>query len=424
MNYKVLVVGGGGREHAIIKKISTSPLVKKIYCAPSNAGINMVAEGVNIKQNDIAKLVKFAKEKRIDFAIIGPEEPLSLGITDKLEKIGVKVFGPNKSCSRLESSKLFTKKFLTKYKIPTARYKVFKKREDLEKNLGIFGYPMVLKADGLAAGKGVIIAKNKAEAKKALVDFYEKKIVGDAAKTIIVEEALFGIEASILCFVDESGIVPMESARDYKRIYDNDKGPNTGGMGTYSPNNFITKKINNEITKKILEPTFKGFKKEGLKFKGVLFIGLMLTKNGPEVIEFNNRFGDPETQSILVRLKNDLLKVMLSVSKNKLSKLKLRWDKRCSETVVLASSGYPKKTRTGDKISGLENFSKPPFNNDYFVFHAGTKKDDKGNIITSGGRVLGITALGKTKDEARKNAYKAVKKIYFKGMQFRKDIGK
>ena len=415
---KVLIVGGGGREHAIAWKLSKSPKVSRLYCAPGNAGIAQVAKCVNIGAEDLDAVVKFAVDEKIDMAVIGPEVPLALGIVDRLEEAGVRTFGPNKSCARLEASKAFTKSFLARHGIPTAGYREFTQREELLDNLGIYGYPMVIKADGLAAGKGVIIAETPEEARKAVDEIMGDRVFGEAGDKVVVEEYLEGIEASMLCFVDEHTIVPMESAQDYKRVFDEDKGPNTGGMGTYSPSLVFDQDLQQEIMDKILQPTLAGFQQDGLDFKGVLFVGLMLTKEGPKVIEYNNRFGDPETQSVLMRLKTDLYDVFDAVIDNRLSQVKLSWDDRKAVCVILASGGYPGSYRKGLPISGLNRVD-----DDIVVFHSGTSRGEKGEILTAGGRVLGVTALGKTYEEAREKAFKNAEKISFEAMHFRRDIG-
>ena len=422
---KVLVVGSGGREHAIIWKLAQSPKVDKIYCAPGNAGIAMDAECVNIKAEDIDGVVAFAKENAIDMAVIGPEVPLAMGIVDALEAEGVKTFGPNKKCAQLEASKAFTKSFLARHNIPTAGYKEYTNKEDLLADVGIFGYPMVLKADGLAAGKGVVIPENEADAIAAIEEMMGDKVFGSAADKIVVEEFLTGVVASMLCFVDEHTIIPMESAQDYKRIFDGDKGPNTGGMGTYSPSLVFNPELEERIRKEILDPTLAGFQKDGLDFKGVLFIGLMISKDGPKVIEFNNRFGDPETQSVLMRLDSDLYEIFDAVCENRLADVEIKWSDKRAVCVVLASGGYPGSYEKGKEITGLNKVDK-----DVVVFHAGTASQHicdvnscRNAIVTSGGRVLGVTATGATHDEARAKAFENVKRISFEGMQYRNDIG-
>ena len=415
---KVLVVGSGGREHAIAWKLKQSPRVEKLYCAPGNAGIADVAECVAVGAEDIEGLCKLAVEKEIDLVVVGPEVPLSMGIVDAMNEKGIRVFGPNAKCAQLEGSKAFTKAFLARHDIPTAGYKEFTDKEELLAAVGIYGYPMVIKADGLAAGKGVVIAENEEDAVKAIEEMMGEKIFGSAADKIVVEEYLSGIEASMLCFVDHNTIVPMESAQDYKRIFDGDKGPNTGGMGTYSPSLLFNDELQERIRTEILEPTLAGFQKDGLDFQGVLFIGLMLTDNGPKVIEFNNRFGDPETQSVLARLDSDLLDIFEAVVDNKLAEQEIKWGERRAVTVVLASEGYPGSYPKGREITGLGDVDE-----DIVVFHAGTKfADDK--IVTAGGRVLCVTATGATHDEARAKAFANVEKIHFDGAQFRRDIGR
>lgn len=415
---KILVVGSGGREHAIAWKLAQSDRVDKIYCAPGNAGIEAAAECVPIGAEDIEGIRDFCVKEAVDMAVIGPEVPLSMGITDVLNEAGIRVFGPDKKCSQLEGSKSFTKAFLMKHHIPTAGYKEYTEKEALKKDIGIFGYPMVLKADGLAAGKGVILAENREEAERAVEEMMGDRIFGDAADKVIVEECLRGIEASMLCFVDGKTIVPMESAQDYKRIFDGDKGPNTGGMGSYSPSLIFTEELKREIDEKILQPTIQGFLEDGLDFHGVLFIGLMIGEDGPKVIEFNNRFGDPETQSVLMRLESDLSEIFDACIDGTLDQTEIRWSDRRSVCVVLASGGYPGSYEKGKVISGLEDVDE-----DVVVFHAGTARKD-GKIVTSGGRVLGVTATGATNDEARAKAFANVEKISFEGAQFRRDIGK
>ncbi len=432
---KVLVVGGGGREHAICWKLAQSEKVDRLFCAPGNAGIAQVAECVDIGAEDIEGICGFASGEKIDMAVIGPEVPLAMGIVDKLEEAGITAFGPNRKCSRLEASKSFTKEFLRKHGIPTAGYREFTDKDELMDSLGIYGYPMVLKADGLAAGKGVVIAENEETAAEAVEEMMGKKVFGSAADKVVVEEFLTGVEASMLCFVDENTIVPMESAQDYKRIYDGDRGPNTGGMGTYSPSLLYTEEMKERIAKEILEPTLKGFREDGLDFKGVLFIGLMLGEDGPKVIEFNNRFGDPEAQSVLARLDSDLYDIFEAVAENRLADVDIKWKDEKAVCVVMASEGYPGSYEKGKVIKGLADVDE-----DAVIFHAGTKFADmpesskcaecsdecdikQSVVVTAGGRVLGVTALGKTHEEARKKAYDNVAKISFDGAQYREDIG-
>lgn len=415
---KVLVVGGGGREHAICYKLAQSPRVKELFCVPGNAGIADIARCVDISAEDISGIVALASEEKFDMAVIGPEVPLAMGIVDELEKVGVKTFGPDKNCSRLEASKKFTKDFLIRHNIVTSKSKEYTKIEDIKADIGIYGYPMVIKADGLAAGKGVVLAQSAEEAEKAIDEMMGEKIFGSAGDRVLVEECLFGVEASMLCFVDENTIVPMESAQDYKRVFDNDEGPNTGGMGSYSPSLLFDDAMKKRVMDEILLPTLRGFQEDGLKFKGVLFVGLMLTNEGPKVIEFNNRFGDPETQAVLVRLESDLMDIFEAVCDNKLAEIDIMWSEKRAVCVGLASGGYPGSYEKGKVITGLTDVEP-----DVIVFHAGTKFDGD-DIVTNGGRVLGVTALGTTNDEARAKAFENVKKISFEGMHYRKDIGK
>jgi phosphoribosylamine--glycine ligase len=416
---KVMIVGGGGREHAIAWKLRQSPRLTELYCAPGNAGIASLAVCVDIKADDVRGLTAFASENKMDLVVIGPEVPLAMGLTDMLEDAGLRVFGPNIRCARLEASKSFTKRFLERHNIPTAEYMVFHDKGDLLDHVGQFGFPMVLKADGLAAGKGVVIAETAAEARDAIEDMMGRRVFGAAGDTVVVEEYLEGIEASMLCFVDGSTIVPMESAQDYKRALDGDRGPNTGGMGSYSPSLIFDEALEDEIREKILAPVYEGFKADGLDFRGVLFIGLMITDDGPKVVEFNNRFGDPETQAILPRLQNDLLDVFIAVTGDRLAGVEFRWSAARSVCVVLAAGGYPGDYGNGKRIDGLSLVD-----DDALVFHAGTAfSADSRDVVTAGGRVLGVTALGATHEEARGRAYANAARIGFDGVQYRRDIG-
>ena len=417
---KFLAVGGGGREHAAVEALYRSGA--EIYSVMKNANPGIISkskEYLLCDEKNIEKVCAFAKEKAVDMAVIGPEVPLAMGIVDALEAVGVPAFGPNKKCAQLEASKSFTKAFLARHNIPTAKYSEYTDKAELEKAIGIYGYPMVIKADGLAAGKGVVLAQNAEEARKAIDDMMGEKVFGSAGDLVVVEECLTGIEASMLCFVDEHTIVPMESAQDYKRIFDNDEGPNTGGMGSYSPSLVFTDEVKQQLWDRILTPTLKGFQEDGLDFKGVLFVGLMISKDGPKVIEFNNRFGDPECQSVLMRMDTDLYDIFDAVINNRLSEIDIKWKDVRAVTIVLASEGYPGSYPKGRVITGLDAADGA---DDLVIFHAGTKFDGD-DIVTSGGRVLGASALGKDHDDARARAYELAKKIHFDGAHFRKDIG-
>ena len=414
---KILVVGGGGREHAIIWKLSQSPRVKKLFCAPGNAGISEMAKCLSIKVGEIEKIKKFALKEKIDLIVVGPENPLAAGIVDELEKAGLKVFGASKKAAMLEASKSFAKKIMNKYGVPTSKGKTFSNFEKAKRYVKSQNLPIVIKADGLAAGKGVLICKTKAEAYNALRKILVKKVFGSAGKKIVVEECLEGEEVSFLAFTDGKTVLPLPSSQDHKRIFDNDEGPNTGGMGAYSPapilNNYLTEKV----MKTVMIPTVEGMAKEGRVFKGVLYAGLMINKNDIKVLEFNVRFGDPEAQPLFMRLKSDLLPLMEASIDGTLHKHKMEIDERATVCVVMASGGYPGKYKKGIPIKGLSTNTK-----NTFVFHAGTKK--RNNVITaSGGRVLGITSLGNTIEEAIKNAYNGVSKISWENAQYRKDIG-
>jgi phosphoribosylamine--glycine ligase len=415
---KILIVGGGGREHVIAWKLSQSPAVPELVCVPGNAGIAECARCVAGNPEDVPFVTELARAERPDLVVIGPEVPLAKGLTDEIEALGIPVFGPNKKCAQLEASKSFTKAFLARHGIPTAKYKEYTDINALKADVGVFGYPMVLKADGLAAGKGVVLAQDAAEAETAIDEMMGAKVFGSAGDTVVVEECLKGVEASVLCFVDGSAIVPMESAQDYKRIGDRDEGPNTGGMGTYSPSLVFTPALEAQIRDQILGPTFEGFKKDGLDFRGVLFIGLMITDEGPKVIEFNNRFGDPEAQSVLRRLDADLLDILISVTQDKLSEQPIAWSDARAVCVVMASGGYPGSYEKGKAITGLSDVD-----DGVVVFHAGTKFGAGGEVLTAGGRVLGVTATGATHEEARAKAYENVAKISFEGAVIRTDIG-
>ena len=418
---KVLVVGGGGREHTIAWKIAKSPKVEKIYCAPGNAGIAEVAECVPIGAMEFDKLVTFAKEKEIDLTVVGMDDPLVGGIVDAFEAEGLRVFGPRKNAAILEGSKAFSKDLMKKYNIPTAAYENFTTPEAaieyLEKEAS---FPTVLKADGLALGKGVLICNTLEEAKEGVKTLMLDKQFGEAGNTIVIEEFMTGREVSVLSFVDGNTIKLMTSAQDHKRAKDNDEGLNTGGMGTFSPSPFYTAEVDEFCKKYIYQATVDAMKAEGREFKGIIFFGLMLTEKGPRVLEYNARFGDPETQVVLPRMKNDIVEVFEACIDGTLDKVDLQFEDNAAVCVVLASDGYPEHYEKGFEIRGLDNFKDK---DDYFVFHAGTKFDD-GKVVTNGGRVLGVVATGNDLLTARANAYEATKLIDFDNKYMRNDIGK
>lgn len=415
---KILVVGGGGREHAICWKLSNESNVEKIYCAPGNAGISNVAECVNIGDSDIEALVQFAKENKIDLTIVGPEVPLVAGIVDEFEKENLKIFGPNKKCAQLEGSKAFSKDFMIRHNLPTAKYKEYTDLDKAIAEIDEFGYPVVIKADGLAAGKGVVIPENREDAIATLKEMMSDHKFGHAGDKIVIEEFLRGVETSILAFVDNDTILPMVSAKDHKKVFEGEKGLNTGGMGTFSPSEIYTDELSKEIQEKILDKTLEGFKKDNLDYKGILFVGLMITENGPKVLEYNVRFGDPETQSVLFRLDTDLNKIISAILDNNLKNIEIKYSKEEAICVMLTSGGYPENYEKGKVITGLENLD-----SDIVVFHSGTKFRGK-DIVTNGGRVIGITARGNTVKEASDKVYENIKKINFEGMHYRKDIWK
>lgn len=415
---KILVIGSGGREHAIVKKISESKRVSKIYCAPGNGGISDIAECIPIKVTEFDKLIDFAKENKIDLTIIGPDDPLVMGISDKFIDAGLKVFGPTKDGAQIEGSKVFSKELMKKYNIPTAKYEVFNDYDSALKYVKEENtYPTVIKAEGLALGKGVIIANTFEEADVALREIMIDKIFGESGNRIVIEEYLTGPEISVLSFCDGKTIVPMVSAQDHKRAYDNDQGPNTGGMGTFSPSRIYDDKMQDECMNNIFIPTVNALNNEGITYKGVIFFGLMATKDGVKVIEYNARFGDPETQVVLPRLKTDIVDIFEAVCDGTLDTINVEWEDNACVCVVEASGGYPKKYQTGYEIKGLENIK-----NNIFVYHAGTKKENN-RYFTSGGRVLGITSKSCDLDTAISDAYNAVKSISFTDVHYRKDIG-
>ena len=414
---KILVVGGGGREHAICWKLSQEKNVEKVYCAPGNAGIASVADCLDIKDTELDRLADFAEENKIDLTVVGPEVPLVMGISDVFAKRGLRVFGPDASCSRLEGSKLFFKDFFVRHDIPTAKYEEYTDIDKAIEEIDSFGYPVVIKADGLAAGKGVVIPENREDAIATLKMIMADKKFGDAGNLVVVEEFLTGIETSILAFVDKNTIVPMESAKDHKKIFELEKGPNTGGMGTFSPSTIYTEDLAKKVYDEVLIKSLKGFQADGLDYRGILFVGLMITPNGEKVLEYNCRFGDPETQSVLMRLETDLSEIMLAITEDRLADLDIKYTDDAAACVVLASGGYPEDYEKGKLISGLEDVD-----DSIVVFHSGTKFDgDK--IVTNGGRVLGVCSRGKDVEAAAKNVYKNIDKISFEGMHYRKDIG-
>lgn len=418
---KVLVVGSGGREHAIVTSVAKSPRVDKIYCAPGNAGIAALAECVPIGAMEFDKLVAFAKEKEIDFTIIGMDDPLVGGIVDVFEAEGLRVFGPRKNAAILEGSKAFSKDLMKKYNIPTAAYENFTDPKAAIAYLEQAKFPIVLKADGLALGKGVLICENLDEAKAGVKEIMEDKKFGASGNTMVIEEFMTGREVSVLSFVDGKTIKIMSSAQDHKRAKDGDQGLNTGGMGNFSPSPFYTEEVDDFCKKYIYQATVDAMAKEGRPFTGVIFFGLMLTEDGPKVLEYNARFGDPEAQVVLPRMKNDIIDVMEACVDGKLDTIDLQFEDNAAVCVVLASDGYPVSYEKGFEIKGLENFDGK---DGYYCFHAGTKFDENGKIVTNGGRVLGVTAKGATLKEARANAYAATEWVDFANKYMRHDIGK
>lgn len=417
---KVLVIGGGGREHAICWKLSKSPKVDELYCAPGNAGIAEVAKCVDIGVMDFEKMADFAKKEAFDLVVVGPDDPLAGGIVDVLEEKGLRVFGPRKNAAILEGSKAFSKDLMKKYGIPTAAYETFDTPEAALNYLETAPVPIVLKADGLALGKGVLICNTREEAKEGVKTLMLDKQFGHAGDRIVVEQFITGREVSVLSFVDGKTIKIMTSAQDHKRAKDGDQGLNTGGMGTFSPSPFYTPEVDEFCKKHIYQATVDAMKAEGREFKGIIFFGLMLTADGPKVLEYNARFGDPETQVVLPRMKNDIVDVFEACVDGTLDQIDLQFEDNAAVCVVLASDGYPEHYEKGKKITGLENFKDK---DGYYVFHAGSKFDAEGNILTNGGRVLGVTATGKDLKEARANAYKATEWIHFENKYMRHDIG-
>lgn len=417
----ILIIGSGGREHALTWKIAQSKLAKKIFCAPGNGGMTELATCVDIKADDIEGLLKFAKDGKIDLTVVGPEAPLALGITDVFRDAGLLIFGPTKAASRLESSKIFAKQLMKKYNVPTSDFEVFNDAKSAKDYISKKKFPLVIKADGLAQGKGVVISATQEDAMKAIELAMEKKAFGDAGNRVIIEDCLEGEEASIIVFTDGKTIVPLASSQDHKRVFDNDKGANTGGMGAYSPAPVVTDELFQEIDEKIIKPVISGMEKEGCHFQGILYVGIMVTPDGPRVLEFNVRFGDPETQTILPRLKSDLLEVILKCAQKKLANVRLKWMPCPCVCVVAASGGYPGKYEKGKLIQGLDQVKKMK---EVVVFHAGTKKrKEDAKTITSGGRVLGVSSIGDNISTAIDRAYQALEIVRFEGMHFRRDIG-
>lgn len=417
---KLLMIGGGGREHALIRKLKESTRVEKVYCAPGNGGISRDAECVAVSAMDVEGVVAFSKAQQIDLVFVAPDDPLAAGMVDALEAAGIRAFGPSRAAAEIESSKVFSKNLMKKYGIPTARYEVFDAPEKalayiLEQN----AWPAVIKADGLALGKGVVIAQNEAEAGEALRSMMEDKIFGESGNRVVVEEFLTGPEVSVLAFTDGETVKPMVSSMDHKRAYDGDRGPNTGGMGTISPNPYYTPEVAARCMEEIFLPTIRAMRQEGRPFRGCLYFGLMLTPDGPKVIEYNSRFGDPETQVVLPRLKTPLIDIVEAVVDGTLAQQEIEWSENACACVVMASGGYPKSYPKGLEITGLDEDGQLQ---GVTVYHAGTSYRD-GRFYTAGGRVLGVTACGDTLEEALDRAYEGVRSIHFEGAHYRTDIG-
>jgi phosphoribosylamine---glycine ligase len=417
---KVLVIGSGGREHALVWKIAQSPLVAKVYCAPGNPGTGLLAENVDLAVDDLPGLLGFAQREGIGLTVVGPELPLSLGIVDLFEEYGLKIFGARRNAAMIESSKAFSKELMEKYQVPTAAYQVFTEVEPAVAFIDRVGAPIVVKADGLAAGKGVIIAATRDEAVAAVTDMLAGNAFGSAGSRVVVEEFLTGEEASFLAFTDGKNIIPLASAQDHKAVFDGDQGPNTGGMGAYSPAPVVTPAIHEKAMSEVLRRTVDGMAAEGRPYRGVLYAGLMIEGDSVKTLEFNARFGDPECQPLLMRMKSDIVPILLAVAGGDLAGVEIEWHDKAAVCVVMASQGYPGDYRKGDEISGLAEASRI---DDLFVFHAGTKARD-GRIVTNGGRVLGVTALGDTVQDAIDRAYRGVAAISWEGVQYRRDIGK
>ncbi len=415
---KILVIGGGGREHALVWKLKQSPRVGRMFCAPGNAGTSQLAENMAISTTDLSALARFASKNGVDLTVVGPDDPLAAGIVDLFQAEKLRVFGPTKSAARLESSKIFAKELMRAQKVPTAAASTFSDSAEALRYCEQLKFPVVIKADGLALGKGVVIAPDLATAKSTIDAMMNERRFGDAGRRVLIEEFLRGTECSLHALVDGKNYRLLESARDHKRVFDGDKGPNTGGMGAFSPANNWNPDLQSQFEKEIMQPVLRGLLKEGITFRGLLYPGLMITGEGARVLEFNCRFGDPETQAILPRMKSDLLPLLEATIDGRIDDHSIEWDERAAVTVVLASGGYPGKYETGKPISGLDDAARI---DGVEVFHAGTKRAN-GEIVTAGGRVLAVTALGLTVEAARTRAYDAVSQIHFEGCHYRRDI--
>ena len=416
---RVLVIGSGGREHALVWKIKQSPKVEKIFCAPGNAGTSEFADNIPIAADDIEGLLQFAMKKEIGLTVVGPEQPLVMGIVDRFEVKGLRIFGPSASAAELEGSKSFSKDIMQKYGLPTAEYKIFTSAESATKYIQAKNCPLVVKADGLAAGKGVLLCRSSREALVAVDTIMRQRLFGEAGDQIVVEEFLEGQEISVLAFSDGQTVLLMDSAQDHKAVYDGDIGPNTGGMGAYSPAPVFTELMRQKVRDKIMLPMVRAMQQEGRTYKGILYAGLMLTKTGPQILEFNARFGDPETQPLMVRMETDIIPLFEACIDGTLGQCQVNWKNKSSVCVVMTAEGYPGTYQKGEIISGLQNANSTP---EVVVFHAGTKEQD-GKVLTNGGRVLGVTATGANTESAIQRAYDAVGKVNWRGVHYRKDIG-
>ena len=416
---RVLVIGSGGREHALVWKIKQSPKVEKIFCAPGNAGTSEFADNIPIAADDIEGLLQFAMKKEIGLTVVGPEQPLVMGIVDRFEVKGLRIFGPSASAAELEGSKSFSKDIMQKYGLPTAEYKIFTSAESATKYIQAKNCPLVVKANGLAAGKGVLLCRSSREALVAVDTIMRQRLFGEAGDQIVVEEFLEGQEISVLAFSDGQTVLLMDSAQDHKAVYDGDIGPNTGGMGAYSPAPVFTELMRQKVRDKIMLPMVRAMQQEGRTYKGILYAGLMLTKTGPQILEFNARFGDPETQPLMVRMETDIIPLFEACIDGTLGQCQVNWKNKSSVCVVMTAEGYPGTYQKGKIISGLQNANSTP---EVVVFHAGTKEQD-GKVLTNGGRVLGVTATGANTESAIQRAYDAVGKVNWRGVHYRKDIG-